>query len=82
MIRQDQMRLVADQEAIADVDARAKFTQEMVDQVFSFGELGFQEVETSRYLTGQLEKYGFAEQLVGLAAQPLQAARARQQRAA
>ena len=37
-------------EAIADVDGRAKFTQQMVDQVFSFGELGFQEVETSKYL--------------------------------
>ena len=36
----------------------AKLAQEMVD-VFSFGELGFQEVETSRYLTGQLEKFGF-----------------------
>ena len=31
----------------------------MVDQVFSFGELGFQEVETSKYLTGILEKNGF-----------------------
>ena len=27
--------------------------------VFSFGELGFQEVETSRYLTGILEQHGF-----------------------
>ena len=34
-------------------------TQQMVDQVFSFGELGFQEVETSKYLTGILEKNGF-----------------------
>jgi aminobenzoyl-glutamate utilization protein B len=41
------------------VDARAKLAQEMVDSVFSFGELGFQEVETSRYLTGILEKNGF-----------------------
>jgi aminobenzoyl-glutamate utilization protein B len=31
----------------------------MVDQVFSFGELGFQEFETSKYLTGILEKNGF-----------------------
>ncbi len=30
----------------------AKLAQEMVDSVFSFGELGMQEVETSRYLTG------------------------------
>jgi aminobenzoyl-glutamate utilization protein B len=31
----------------------------MVDQVFSFGELGFQEFETSKYLTGILRKNGF-----------------------
>jgi len=34
-------------EAIADIDSRREFTQQMVDQVFSFGELGFQEFETS-----------------------------------
>lgn len=43
----------------AKVDARAKMAQEMVDSVFSFGELGFQEYETSRYLTDILEKNGF-----------------------
>jgi aminobenzoyl-glutamate utilization protein B len=31
----------------------------MVDQVFSYGELGFQEFETQKYLTGILEKEGF-----------------------
>ena len=31
----------------------------MVDQVFSFAEPGFQEIETSKYLTGVLEKNGF-----------------------
>ena len=36
--------------------AMAKQSQVMVDMVFSFGELGFQEVETSKYLTGILEK--------------------------
>ena len=46
-------------EAVKGVDEMAKLAQEMVDSVFSFGELGFQEVETSKYLTGQLEKYGF-----------------------
>ncbi len=46
-------------EAIAGVDARRKMVQEIVDMVFSFGELGFQEVETSRYLTDVLEKNGF-----------------------
>ena len=46
-------------EAAADVDAMRVDTQQMVDQVFSFGELGFQEFETSKYLTGILEKHGF-----------------------
>src|SRR5476649_1638766 len=41
------------------IDAMKKQAQVMVDSVFSFGELGFQEVETSRYLTGILEKAGF-----------------------
>ncbi|HXS93310.1 MAG TPA: amidohydrolase [Candidatus Limnocylindrales bacterium] len=41
------------------VDAMKKQAQVMVDSVFSFGELGFQEVETSKYLTGVLEKEGF-----------------------
>ena len=36
-----------------------KQAQVMVDSVFSFGELGFQEFETSKYLTGILEKEGF-----------------------
>ena len=47
-------------EAGAAVDDMRVRTQQMVDQVFSFGELGFQEVETSKYLTGVLEKEGFA----------------------
>jgi aminobenzoyl-glutamate utilization protein B len=46
-------------ELISDIDGRAKFTQEMVDQIFSFGELGFQEVETSKYLVALLRKEGF-----------------------
>lgn len=45
--------------AIADVAAMTKQTQVMVDMIFSFAELGFQEVETSNYLTGILEKEGF-----------------------
>ena len=49
-------------DAVKGVDEMAKLAQEMVDSVFSFGELGFQEVETSRYLTGQLEKFGFKVQ--------------------
>ncbi|MCC7008540.1 MAG: amidohydrolase [Acidobacteria bacterium] len=45
--------------ASENVDSMAKQIQVMVDSVFSFGELGFQEVETSKYLTGILEKSGF-----------------------
>jgi aminobenzoyl-glutamate utilization protein B len=50
---------VLKKEAMAKVDARQKFVQEMVDQIFSYAELGFQEVETSKYVTGILEKNGF-----------------------
>jgi len=46
-------------EAIRMIDSMATFTQVMVDMVFSFGELGMQEEETSKYLTGILEKNGF-----------------------
>ena len=45
--------------AVAGVQARAKLAQQINDQVFSFAELGYQEVETSRYLTGILEQNGF-----------------------
>ena len=45
--------------AVAGVEARAKLSQVMVDQLFSYGELGFQEFETSKYLTDLLEKSGF-----------------------
>src|SRR5579872_5878761 len=41
------------------VDAMKKQAQVMVDSVFSFGELGFQETETSKYLSGILEREGF-----------------------
>src|SRR5215467_2446842 len=41
------------------IDSMQKQAQVMVDSVFSFGELGFQEFETSKYLTGILEKEGF-----------------------
>ena len=47
------------QQAIRLVDSMSVLTQQMVDQIFSFGELGFQEFETSKYLTGILEKSGF-----------------------
>src|ERR1700675_1557460 len=41
------------------IDSMKKQAQVMVDSVFSFGELGFQEFETSKYLTGILESEGF-----------------------
>ena len=50
------------QDALRMVDSMSLFTQHIVDQVFSFGELGFQEVETSKYLTGILEQNGFTVQ--------------------
>ncbi|MBX9599743.1 MAG: amidohydrolase [Bryobacteraceae bacterium] len=49
-------------EAVAEVNSRQKLIQEMVDSIFSFGELGFQEVETSRYVTAILEKNSFRVQ--------------------
>src|SRR5271168_1239114 len=44
---------------IGQVDAMKKQIQVMVDSVYSFGELGMQEFETSKYLSGILEKEGF-----------------------
>jgi len=46
-------------EAATDIDSMKVFTQQMVDSVFSFGELGFQEFETNRYLIDILKKNGF-----------------------
>ena len=46
-------------EALTKVDARQQLVQQMVDQIFSYGELGFQEFETSKYVSGILEKNGF-----------------------
>ena len=50
------------QEAMQDVDGMETFTQQMVDMIFSFGELGFQEYETSRYITDILKRNGFEVQ--------------------
>jgi aminobenzoyl-glutamate utilization protein B len=47
-------------EAASAVDGMAVFTQQMVDQIFSYGELGFQERETHRYLVDILKKNGFS----------------------
>ena len=55
-------------EVVADVENMSVFTQQMIDQVFSFGELGFQEFETTKYLTDILKKNGFTiqENLAGI----------------
>src|SRR3989475_2028548 len=51
-----------------EVDGMREDIQRMNDQVFSFGELGFQEFETSKYLTGILKQNGFSmqENLAGI----------------
>ena len=41
------------------VEEDKKMTQVMIDKVFSFGELGFQEFETSKYMGAILEENGF-----------------------
>jgi aminobenzoyl-glutamate utilization protein B len=46
-------------EVTADVEANKKLVQVIVDKVFSFSELGFHEVETSRYLVKLLRDNGF-----------------------
>jgi aminobenzoyl-glutamate utilization protein B len=48
------------EEALQKVQDNAKMVQEIVDMLFSFGELGFQEFETQKYLTGLLADHGFA----------------------
>ncbi|MGH7476333.1 MAG: amidohydrolase [Longimicrobiales bacterium] len=47
------------QEALEEVAAMQDLSQEMVDMVFSLGELGFEEQNTVDYLTGILENEGF-----------------------
>ena len=56
-------------EVLGMVEARSKQVQEIVDMLFSFGELGMQEFETQRYLTGILEEAGFEIEL-GVAGMP------------
>lgn len=50
-------------EAAAMIDDSTKLTQEIVDSLFSFSELGFQEFETQAYLTALLEEDGFDVEL-------------------
>ena len=46
-------------EVAIDIEGRRDFTQQMVDSIFSFSELGFQEYETQRYVTEILQSHGF-----------------------
>lgn len=46
-------------QVIQELEGKRKTAQVMVDMVFSFAELGFQEKETSAYLTKILEENGF-----------------------
>ena len=47
------------QQLTTEVGAHAKDIQVMVDKIFSFSELGFQETETSAFLTKVLSENGF-----------------------
>ena len=56
----DDARITAlKQEAIRMVDSMSALTQQIVDQLFSYSELGFQETETEKYLTNLLQRNGF-----------------------
>ena len=46
-------------ELVRNIDTKSKEAQVMVDKVFSYAELGFQEIETSKYLTDILKENGF-----------------------
>ena len=56
-------------EAVSSIDSLAKLNQEIIDSLFSFAELGFQEFETQRYLTEILEQNDFEVEL-GIAGIP------------
>jgi aminobenzoyl-glutamate utilization protein B len=55
--------------AAGEIDRMADFSRQMVDMIFSFGELGFQEFETSRFAVGILRKNGFTVE-EGIAGMP------------
>ena len=46
-------------DAAAEIDNLKDVTQQMVDQLFSFGEPGFQEFETQKYCADILTRNGF-----------------------
>ena len=60
---------VLKQAAVEMIDGRTKFTQVMVDSIFSFSELGYEEKETADYVTALLAKEGFRIQR-GVAGMP------------
>jgi aminobenzoyl-glutamate utilization protein B len=49
-------------DASVEVEGMKDFTQQTVDMLFSFAEVGFQEVETSKYIVDILRKNGFTVQ--------------------
>ena len=56
----DDARITAlKQQAMRKVDSMSTLTQQMVDMLFSFSELGFQEFETQKYLGSVLTRHGF-----------------------
>jgi aminobenzoyl-glutamate utilization protein B len=57
--QQDSRLATLKRDVAKDIESQFSATQQMIDMVFSFGELGYQEVETSKYLTSVLEKNGF-----------------------
>ncbi|MET7751187.1 amidohydrolase [Micromonospora sp. NPDC005367] len=59
---QDRRLQALKEEAIRAVNKRSKLVQEIVDSIFSFSELGFQEFQTKRYLLSILRKNGFSVQ--------------------
>ena len=58
----DTRRDALKQDVIAEVEDLRELTQQIVDSVFGFSEIGFQEFETQRYLTAVLERNGFSVQ--------------------
>ncbi|MEJ7606104.1 MAG: amidohydrolase [Bryobacteraceae bacterium] len=50
---------VLKQAALEMIEARRTFTQQMVDSIFSFSELGYEETRTAAYVTSALQKEGF-----------------------
>ncbi len=67
--QQDDPRLRAlKQQAIKRVERSSKLVQEIVDSIYSFSELGFQEVETTRYLLDIMRNNGFEvqEEMAGI----------------